>query len=87
MSSRVLEGDGEVLILLFLAEVKLHAGVDVAVVGAIFLHVVGNELKGLPHAVLGHLFLCFVQLFELLCQNSESVPQDRHRGSVQVVGV
>ena len=87
MSSRVLEGDGEVLILLFLAEVELHAGVNVAVVGAIFLHVVGNELKGLPHAVLGHLLLGFVQLFELLCQNRESVPQDRHRGSVQVVGV
>ena len=83
----VLEGDGEVLVVLFLTEVQFHAGVHVAVVGAVFLHVVGDELERLTHAVLGHFLLSLVQLLELLRQDREGVPQDGHRGGVQRVRV
>ena len=87
MKRGILEGDGKVLVVLFLTKVEFHAGINVTIMSTVFLHMICDELKRLAHAVLCHLLLGLVQFLKFLAQNREGMLENRRRVCVKGVSL
>ncbi len=68
----VLKGNGEVGAICSL-EVLLHAVVEIPAVRTTLASEISYAFKGLPHAILGHLFLGLPELLKFACQNLEDL--------------
>ncbi len=56
-------------------EIHFHTSINIPVVRPVLFHLICDELEGLAHAILRHLFLRLVKLFKLYHEDKVSLLQ------------